>query len=507
MVVFHSYHPRGVATLAAASAIALSAWLGARQDFVPAGGDVPAYLLAARYNPLGDSFDNPSHGWGYPALVKLLACSGLDAHRAGLWVSAASSGILVFVAVQLGFRYLPNVQAISMSLILACHPLVVIMGATALSDSLFAAIVSLVVWLLFVRDSSLPVVALAGVLAMLSAFVRGNGIVLIICTSAGLSLTPNRCQRLATFLLGVVVCFTIAACVFSSQGLPRRLILRSGAGELAFATLDKTGTWRHRRSYETEYSNYLPLITRHWRELTRTAAKTVYHLYDWWLIPSFPALSWFMVPGLLLWVRRLSASALALMVTFLGVQATFLWSGRFQEGRHLLASVPFLTLLAMTGILLLPRRASSRRIPIRGLMTALVTTSCVGLSVAALGSIGKASRSDHAMHEAARWLRSHSKTNNYLVSTRLNIAYYSELKPLDYTDVFRTDEPNREEVSHRLRASGARWIAWIRGHSHKEFPKLQWLERDEIAPELELVYRNEYVSIWELNAGPRSAPR
>jgi hypothetical protein len=496
MTVVYKWSPRGVAIVAAISAITLSALLAARQEFVPAGGDVPAYLLAARYNPLVENFDNPAHGWGYPAGIKLLTCLGFNEHKGGLLISVISTGLLVFVGVMLGFRYLPAAQAIAMAVILACHPVVVGMGGTAMSDSLFAAIVGVVVWLTFVRDSGLVALTVAAALAMFSAFVRGNGIVLVACTSVGLLLTPGRTRRLSAFLLGVFVCYSISASIFGLQGIPRRLLLRSGAGELAFATLDKTDTWRYRRFYESEYRSYVPLVTRHWRELLRSPVKTIYHIYDWWLIPTFPILSWFMAPGLFLWGRRLSASAIAVSIVFLGVQTTFLWSGRFQDSRHLLASFPFFILMAMNGILLLPRRVCSRRIPIRGLITVLVTLCCVGFSVYAVGSAGKTSPRDRAMYEAARWLRSHCKVDEALVCTRLNMAYYAHLKPLDYADAFGTGEPTREELAIQLGLSKVRWIAWIRGHSQHEFPALRWLERDGSAPDLGLAYRNEYVSIW-----------
>jgi hypothetical protein len=460
---------------------------------VPQGGDPPSYLLAARYNPLVDNFDNPSHGWGYPAAIKLVACSGIDEYRAGLGISAVSSGILVFVAAALGFRYLPTTQAIAQAVVLATHPVVIWMGATAMSDSLFAAIVSMVVWLLFMRDSGSGPVMIAGMLAMFSAFVRGNGLILVLCASAGLLVTPNGRRRLGTFLFGVATCYVVAASFFALQGIPKRMLMRSGAGELAFATLDKADTWVNRGFYDTEYPSYVPLFTRHWRELIRTALKTLYHLYDWWLMPNFPLLCWFIVPGLLLWVRRVSGSALAVSMVFLGVQATFLWSGRFQEGRHLLATLPFLVLMSMVGILLLPRHLSLRRIPVRGPMTVLVTLGCLGFAVNEIGSRSNSPPRDRAMYEAGRFLRSHSKSSDCLVASRTNIAYYAHVRP-----VYISDESSRGELSRRLRSAGVRWIAWIRGHSQLEIPKLQWLERDESAPELRLVYRNEFVSLWEV---------
>ncbi len=209
MMILRSYNPKVVATLAASFTIVLCASLAARRQFVPQGGDIPAYLLAARCNPLVDNFDNPSHGWGYPAAIKLLTCLGLDEHRAGIWISAASAGLLVFVGVTMGFRYTPTAQAIALLAILSTHPVVLGMGSIAMADTLFAATVCLVVWLLFVRDSSLPTATVAGLLAMFSAFVRGNGIFLVVCAAAGLLLTPSRWRRFGAFLLGVVVFYGV----------------------------------------------------------------------------------------------------------------------------------------------------------------------------------------------------------------------------------------------------------------------------------------------------------
>ena len=102
------------------------------------------------------------------------------------------------------------------------------------------------------------------------------------------------------------------------------------------------------------------------------------------------------------------------------------------------------------------------------------------------------------MYDAASFLRSRCKADEYLVATRTNIAYYARLRPLEYQAVFGADEPIGGELSHRLRTSAVRWIAWIQGHSQIDFPNLEWLGRDESAPGLQLVYRNKYVSIWEL---------
>ena len=230
MIPFRECHHLKIATLAAICAVAISACVAARRQFVPLGGDAPSYLLAARYNPLVDNFDSPSHGWGYPAAIKLLTCFGMDEYTAGVCISAASTGILVFIGSLMGFRFLPTAQAIALAMVLASHPIVIGMGATSMSDSLFAAIVSIVVWLLFVRDSGSAEVTVCGVLAMASAFVRGNGLILVLCASVGLLLTPNRWRRLGLFLLGVGVCYSIAASIFHMQGLPRALLLRSGSG-------------------------------------------------------------------------------------------------------------------------------------------------------------------------------------------------------------------------------------------------------------------------------------
>src|SRR5258705_9528527 len=83
----------------------LCGWLGARVPLVPQGGDAPAYLLAARYDPLLDNFDNPSHGWGFPALVKVVALATGDEYAAARAISALGAALLVFAAAALAFRF------------------------------------------------------------------------------------------------------------------------------------------------------------------------------------------------------------------------------------------------------------------------------------------------------------------------------------------------------------------------------------------------------------------
>src|SRR5258708_39647710 len=62
------------------------------------GSDESDYVLAARYNPVRDYFDSPSHGWGYPAAIKLVAVATGDEFMAAKAISVLASGVFMWWA-------------------------------------------------------------------------------------------------------------------------------------------------------------------------------------------------------------------------------------------------------------------------------------------------------------------------------------------------------------------------------------------------------------------------
>lgn len=497
----------------AAAITAVVCWaVGAVRGVEPVGGDVPAYLLAARYGPLAESFDNPSHGWGYPLVIRLASkmtgVSDLDACARG--ISAVSAAAFVLFGGALLRSTLPAGSAAIGMVLLVAHPALIDMGSKGMSDMLFAAMVGAVAWTLFLRGaeaeiSRLAPVVLAGALAMMACFVRGNGMALVLAAPLGLIfLDRGKPRRALGFLSGVVLTIACVAVLFRAEGLPPRSMFRSGAGEIAFATLDETDTWLHRHEYERVYPDYLTLVRKIGKNVLRAALRTIYHVHEWWLLVAFPALGVFIVPGLLVWIRRMDRKALALTSCLLALQATALWSGKFQEARHLLAVLPWLTALAILGVSLLPRRVALDRVgvvPLRMPILLMLAIASLGLGAPTIQKMSiRPEPLALAMQRAGNWLRSNAEPGDSIAATRLNLAYTAGVRPAEFVEAFGTTPPPRQRIVPALQAVGCRWLAWIPSHSALEYPGLAWLA-EETPDGARLDYDSPEVRIWSIPAG------
>ena len=424
----------GLVPLLAGLIVAIMSWsIGQRRDSVPVGGDVPGYLLAARYNPFLDNFDNPSHGWGYPFLIKTLTPAGGDLDQTGRVMSALGMGMVAFAMSAMAYLNLPRGLALWSTALFVTRPDVNSLGSVAMSDAVFFGIFYWTLYNLFLRDRlpSLVGFLLLGALVTFSMFIRGNGIILLVAFLAGLFLQEGRWTKRSTFFLagglGLILLVNLFALV---NNIPLRSVFRSGAGELAFASLDRTGTWLHRADYETLYPTYGQLIRSHFIDLLQTGSKTIYHLYDWWLIPAMLLSAYFIAPGFIRWLRHLTPNRVAITFVLLTLQATFLWSGRFQESRHIMGVIPWLILLAFEGMLLLPHwiywpHYQKFRFPIRGFTIAIVTTLMLGLQGKELSlEVRPATGSGRDQQAAGQWLGSVLQPGDKLAATRLNMAYY-----------------------------------------------------------------------------------
>lgn len=179
------------------------------------GGDEPAYLLAARYNPLTDNFDNPSHGWGYPLAIKALGglTRGDELHVA-LLISAFSAALIAFFGVRIAFRTLPIPLALCASGLLTINPILFSTATTAMSDAFFGAVAWCSISLCFERSKPPGYLSMfvAGFLAVISIFIRGNGLPLLPALPVAWLLcapSPNK-RRIVSFPIGAVAGFVAA---------------------------------------------------------------------------------------------------------------------------------------------------------------------------------------------------------------------------------------------------------------------------------------------------------
>jgi len=477
---------------------------------VVTGGDAAAYCLAARYDPLTDNFDNPSHGWGYPMLVKWVGRVAGDEYRAARCISILACGAFVAMAVMLAFQYLPKAHAWVCAALVATQPVVWQMGGTAMSDMTFAAMAGAVIYMLSMEEPGLFSVGAAGVLATYAVLIRGNGMVLLPVAAAVLWMNSGgKFQRLIVFLSAAALCFGAAAILFKVDGAPLKLLLRSGAGELAFATLDKTDTWLHRAEYEAQYPAYGALLAEHWRDLLRTAVKTIFHVYDWWLLPLLLVFGFWTFPGLLMSYRRPRGAWRRLVLPSLVLLATYLWSGRFQDMRHLLPVLPCLAILSVLGMQLIPRHVrigAKRRVPWgRGavlLLALLISLGAAGHEFLQTVRAGTNSQADIDQSDAGKWLRQNgTPPTDRVALTRLTVAYYGHVKPVDFSQVFGAPAGSLtpDEVVRLLRNKQCQWLVWIKGHSENSYPGLKWLENDPSLPGSELVFSTDNVRLWRIS--------
>jgi 4-amino-4-deoxy-L-arabinose transferase-like glycosyltransferase len=487
-------------------ALALMLLVASRRVSVDMGGDAPAYLLEAHYGSLSRSFDDPSHGWGFPTAISAVsAVLGLNEFVAALVVNIGFALVLAATGIAMAFRFLDRRFAWIMAVVIVTHPILIAAGTEVMSDVMFSALLGIAVWLCC---CSAPLTGLkaaaAGFIAMLSVFVRGNGIVLPLVLVAVALLFFRSLKHAAALLGGILAAVAASALVFVLRGVPLTRLFRSGAGNLAFGILDKSGNWRNRAAYELQYPTLSSLLKTHPVQVASAGIHGIAHMHDLWLLPAFQLFGYFFIPGLLLWMRRSTPARLALAASFLSVQLTYVFSLVYYQDRYFLPTLSFALLMCFWGIRLLPPTVRVFRRHWRVQTAAAAFLGLVSLLNAAFWYRSEFKGNDTIkqaalLADAGRWLRSHRAAGDACVaSTRLNIAWYSELKPVPFGDAIRAFPATAEAsppVDHPA-TDDCRWIAWIHKQSSLEFPEQEWMDTENVRGNLRLAFRNEAVSLW-----------
>jgi hypothetical protein len=488
----------------------------ARESSVASGGDEAAYALAARYDPLVDTFGNPPHGWAYPAAIRLVLPVVGDEYRAGQCISIACCGVFVLAATGLALRVLPFALAALVGLAIATDPTVLRTGGAAMSDMPFAALEATAIWLAFDPSRRAAALFAAGALCLLACFVRGNGVVLPLVLPLLLwADARGRLRPSLLFAAGAAASLALCAALFAVRGLPLHSLVRPGAGELAWVVLDRSGSWLDRPSWDVRFPSYVSLFASHGREMALAAARSLFHLHDWWLLRALGLLGFFTLPGLLLFLRRPESVWLGFVLPFLALWSTFLWHAKLHLPRHLISAMPLLYAASVVGVGVIPRRGRvsflAKPIPLRACALAIAIALSVARGAYTIGAVvaqGGTTALDLEQRDAGLWLRGHgARPDERIASTRHTTAYYARLRPIDYRDVFPRDDPalSPADVCGRVGASGARWLVWIDGHSEYEHASLAWLAREDSFDRCALVFRDRHVSVWRVDAEPATA--
>jgi hypothetical protein len=490
--------------LFAAITAAGSLWVAHRNPFVR-GGDAAGYCLAARYSPLRDQFDGPTQGWGYPLAIKALSVVTGDEFRTGQAISVVCAAIYMAFAALFCFRTLPRPLAWCACAVIAVHPVVLEAGGSAMTEMLFLALLYASLCLCFEDQAGVVSCGLAGIGVLLAMDVRGNGAAAVLVIPLLLLRRPaGGWKQAAAFTAGAFGTWIGQAAVFTAMGIPEPQWSRGGAGEIAFAVLDKSDNSGHNLIWNAAYTSYLTLLSQHGGEVLRAAAVSLYHIHDWMLLPQFQVLGFFVIPGLFLWFRRASNDFTGAALCLLAVLATFTWHFHFLEGRYLLAAMPLLVAAAVSGFSVVPRHfrllPGRPKIPLR----APILLLAVGLTVAisARSAIGFPSPRprDVAQYQAGLWLAQQKPDpSDRMAASRMTVAYYGRVFPVDMRRVFDVDAPFAVgQVAPALRKSNCQWLVWIEGHSQTDHPQLEWLARQESFPGCRLVYRHAGISIWKV---------
>jgi hypothetical protein len=474
------------------------------------GSDEGDYVLAARYNPLLDYFDSPSHGWGYPAAIKLVAFVTGDEFSAAKTISVLASGVFIFWAALLCFRTLPPIYAVPVATAVALHPIVLRGGGNALCEMLFAALFFSALFLCFVCQPSLAACASGGVLMFMAMMVRGNAVVvlplapLLMLRCRDKKGVSNRREFGLAFLGAAVACLLFAGVLFAGMGVPGKLWLRSGAGELAFAALEHSGSFKNHFQWTDSPITYSDLLIHHGPDVAWRAINAIRNVNEWWLLPSFDVLGFFMIPGILIWLRKARPEDQGIAICSLAVLGTFIWSMHFNESRHLLQTVPVLLLGAFACFSILPRSfrilPTLRRIPLRTPVIWIVAILPLSFSMSFLASTarhGRHSTENDALYKAGQWIAAQQHSpGDRLATSRLSVAYYGRMRALDFRRIFEDKPIPKEEVAAILREHNCNWMVWVSGHTQIVRPELQWMEKEESFPGCDLVYRVSGVSVW-----------
>lgn len=497
--------------------VPLLAFVGAmavavHEKYVPTGGDPSEPLMVARYWPdLGHTLWL-EHGWGYPALIRFFSIFTHDEYASARAVSVLAATAVALCGVRLSFRYLPQFEAWLVCLLIALSPVNLVYGGGSNSDMIMAALLWSAYWLLFMKEVTLFGAAAAGALVMFSIFTKGSGMPLAFIVPVVLlaSSAEKRWARASAFAVGLSLCALVFLGMFLVEGMPLRHFLAKGSASIAVGVLDKPGVPRSGDYFIAEYPTMLTLVQREWKAVLSTAGKAVYHIHDRWFLRCMGVLGFLPVAGLFVWVRRWKRSGLGLATCVIAVQATYLWTGPFSSPRHVSTAIPFLTLLSIYALLILPKfltvgcAAKRYQMPLRRPCLILVCAVTVIWSVHSVTSYCRSA--DHprwkAIAEAGSWLKPRATANDRITGGGDAIAYYAGLRAVTIYRVFQGVSPSPEAIAGELQARQCRWLAWIHGVSSFEYPELTVLETTNTFGGCRLVYRNEYVSLYNAVENP-----
>jgi len=241
-------------------------------------------------------------------------------------------------------------------------------------------------------------------------------------------------------------------------------------------------------------------------ELVRAAIDNLLHFPDWMLLPQLQLLALFVIPGLFLWFRRAPTAFGAAGWCGLAVLATYTWHFRFADGRYLLFPMPLIVVAALSGLAVIPHRIrllpALPKIPLRGPILFLAVAATFGYAAySQIRPKDNIKPKDVAQYRAGLWL-AEQKPGRYerAASSRMTVAYYAGVFPVDMRRVFDVDAPyTKDQVAPALRQSNCQWLVWLDINSKNDHPQLAWLATEQSFPGCDLVYRRDGVSIWKVH--------
>ena len=268
--------------------------------------------------------------------------------------------------------------------------------------------------------------------------------------------------------------------------------------------LDPNQNWRFYRLYEAKYTSYWALLTSHPLPILRTAAKTVVHIHDWWLLPNFLILGFFTLPGLFLYLRALRSERVVMAGGCGCLMASVLLQGADGAWRYLLPVFPFLAVISAQGLRLtkgLRIRHVNCGLQLHSWFLIISTCASLAYSARLMARFPDRpdSRESKCCHDAGVWLRSQAGQSDCLADTQSSIGYYAGIKTVDLLSVFGVDKPSQAEIAAKIRSAGCVWFAWVKGHSDPWYPGLTWLEQETLLAGCKLRFANEYVRLWRVD--------
>jgi len=471
------------------------------------------------------------HGCGYPILIRLATFFFRNDMAAAVMLSLVASAAFLLCVFWLLRKLHSSEMAWFTVTMVAIMPEFVTLSSSV-NDTMVSAALALFGAYSFVlsldgKQSHLCYVC--GALYGLAALVRNYYLAWVLFTLAYVAFVSyhpikgrlaSGVKVAASFLLVIT---PLGLITWKTRG-DFFYIFSHASGTLAFNVLDKTNSFLCFIDYGREYRSFVDVIRHHPMEVLHYGAKNVYYFFSGFLLEHFLLIGVLSPIGLFLVLKKLDVKRIfILMIGVLTVASLCMTNALDQYYRYLLVCVPFFVALAYVALnsecfpdgpsdvcggnvpILRPFGVWSWRGLVKGVMYAFFLCQLARSTVQICHEPGQ--------DDIRVWARTLGRSLSGSgvgkeCSTIYSIAYYGGLRHVPLSCALPRDQAFESIRDVDFQAAGVRYVAYVRGQSAYEYPKLSFLldPRDPRVPSsFRLVTASENAPIRLYEVVPRSS--